>query len=339
MNKKIKIYGVHLPVFLILLPTLIVMRTIACFSYLDEFGYFTNDVLITVSDSILAAAVVFYLFYIFVADRRMKYIPSFDSAATYVPSALVGAALVFICVELATFFFSADKATTSLATRITAILGALLAAGSIVYFAISNIIVARRSMKRSDCALFVLLFACIYTAFIYFDTTLPINSPTKTVNILAYLSVAVFFLYETRLSLGRERWRQYIAFGFICATLCAYSSVPSLIYYFANGEALALSIYESILTLAFAIFATLRLLLVSFLTPDEPSRVVTGIKAAAAERALALAPEEPEIIEPEVVEEAEDEEAADEPPLMAQETFFTPEQSENDEEQTETEQP
>lgn len=339
MNKKSKLYKVHLPVFLMLLPILVILRTVACLNYLDEFGYFTNDILITVSDSILAAAIVFYLFYIIIADKEMRFIPSFDSAASYIPSALVGAALAFIFVELMSFFVNSDSASVALTTRVTAILGAILAIGAIAYFAISSILVARRSIKRSDYALFVLLFACVYTAFIYFDTTLPINSPTKTVNILAYLSVALFFLYEARLSLGREKWRQYIAFGFICATLCAYSSIPSLIYYFVKGEPLALSIYESILTLSLFIFAALKLILVSFLTGDEPSQVALKIKEAADARTLALTPEAKDEV-PVLTSELEPvEDVQDEIPLDDQETFFTTsEQTENDE-QTETEQP
>ena len=93
----------------------------------------------------------------------------------------------------------------------------------------------------------------------------------KLIDEMAYLSVAVFFLYETRLSLGRERWRGYIAFGFISALLCAYSSIPSLIYYFVKRNAISMSLYETALTLTLFVFITTRTLMTGDLIKDKIS--------------------------------------------------------------------
>ena len=126
---------------------------------------------------------------------------------------------------------------------------------------------------------------------------------------MAYLFIALFFLYEIRLSLGRERWKQYIAFGFMAALLSAYSSIPALIVYFAKGKTISLSIYENVLTLMFFVFITLKLLLASYLTEDKTSSVVEGIMKLSAERSAEL--EKPT----EAVEEAVavNEEIAEEP--------------------------
>lgn len=107
---------------------------------------------------------------------------------------------------------------------------------------------------------------------------------------MAYLFAAVFFLYETRLSFGREKWRPYIAFGFISATICAYSSIPSLIFYVVKREVTQNSIYELVLTFALFIFISSRLLLVSRLTEDRNSSTVIAISLASEARAEELYP-------------------------------------------------
>jgi hypothetical protein len=119
----------------------------------------------------------------------------------------------------------------------------------------------------------------MYVAYIYFDTSLPINAPTKIADEIAYLAIAMFFLGETRLSLGRESWRRYISFAFIGSILTAYSAIPNLIYYFAREESVSLSIYESLLTLAFFIFITSKIFLTPMLTKDATSEVVSKIIA------------------------------------------------------------
>ena len=118
----------------------------------------------------------------------------------------------------------------------------------------------------------------------------------------------MFFIGETRLSLGRESWRRYISFAFIGAILTAYSAIPNLIYYIARVESISLSIYETLLTLAFFAFITSKIFLTPMLMKDEKSGVVERIIAAEA-RAEQLNPapaEEPVEEIPETV--AEDDE-------------------------------
>ena len=117
--------------------------------------------------------------------------------------------------------------------------------------------------------------------YLYFSTALPINSPNKMLDQMAYLLAAVFFLYETRLSFGREKWRPYIAFGFIAATVCAYSSIPSIILYISNGETVSNTIYESTLTLALFIFIISRIILTAGLIEAKSSPTVSAIAKAA----------------------------------------------------------
>ncbi|MBQ8689871.1 MAG: hypothetical protein IJ515_05875 [Clostridia bacterium] len=287
MKKTAKLYGIFLPIFLLLTAACTVLRSIACLNYLDEDGYyFSSSTLINISAIIAAAAIIFFLSYIWCAREEINLIPSFSSPANYIPCALVTVGLAFLSVQLFAVAFSNQMLVTF--TQKFALVAAILALLAIGYFVVSALYISRRSIKRSNYGLITLLFLCAYVAFIYFDTSLPLNAPNKIADEMAYLFIALFFLYEIRLSLGRERWKQYIAFGFMAALLSAYSSIPALIVYFAKGKTISLSIYENVLTLMFFVFITLKLLLASYLTEDKTSSVVEGIMKLSAERSAEL---------------------------------------------------
>ena len=59
MRKLYKLYGIYLPIFLLILPLTVVLRTIALFNDLGAYGHFENDLLVTVSGWMVAAATVF----------------------------------------------------------------------------------------------------------------------------------------------------------------------------------------------------------------------------------------------------------------------------------------
>lgn len=309
MKKLHELYGIYLPIFLLILPATVALRTIAIFTELAEYGHFDNPLLSNISGWAAAIASLFFLTYMFVGKKDIKLIPSFDSAANYVPSGLVAVATALLGGHLISKALSTDFTSLSLYGRVIAIATPILAFVSVVYFVLASVMIARRSMRRSDFGIITLLFICMYVAYLYFDTTLPINAPTRLADEVAYLSIAMFFLGETRLSLGRESWRKYISFAFIGALLTAYSAIPNLIYYFAREKAISLSIYESLLTLAFFIFIICKIFLTPTLTKDKTSDVVAKIIAAAEARAEELKPEE---VEDEVVEDTENEDDSDE---------------------------
>ncbi len=294
MRKLYDLYGVYLPIFLLILPLTVVLRTVALFTDLSQYGHFSDDLMITVANAIVAAAVVFFLTYLIFGKKNIKLIPSFSSAANYAPSALVALSTAMLGAHLLEPAISSDSKNLSTYARVIAIVTPILAFAAVIYFVLSSVMIARRSIRRSDFGIITLLFICMYVAHLYFDTTLPINAPTKIVDEIAYLAIAMFFLGETRLSLGRESWRRYISFAFIGALMTAYSAIPNLIYYFARKEIISNSLYESLLTLAFLIFITCKIFLTPMLTKDEKSSVVTKIIAAAAARQEALEPVLPE---------------------------------------------
>ena len=309
MRKLKELYGIYLLIFLLALPAVVVLRTVALFTDLAEYGHFGNDILITISDWILLGSSVFFLSYMCFGRKGIKLIPAFDTAANYIPSGLSAVAMAMLGAHLLVNAISTDLSTLSVYSRVIAFLAPALALVAVAYFVLSAVTVTRRSIRRSDFGIITLIFICMYVAYIYFDTSLPLNAPTRLSDEIAYLGAAMFFTGEIRLSLGRERWRRYTAFAFTGALVTAYSAVPNLIYYFARAKTISLSIYETLLTLAFFIFITSKIFLTPMLMKDERSGVVEKIIAAAEARATELEPTPVIEVTEESAEVAESEDA------------------------------
>ena len=290
MKNKFKIYGIYMLIYLLALPTLVSLGAVACINHLGTDGYFDVTTVANIANVALTAVSFFLLTYVFFSGKEVKLIPSFSSPLNYAPCAIVSASLAFISVHL---FIEADimgKENFNGFTLAVAI-AALLA---VLYFVIAAISVKRRSIMRSDLGIIVLVFLCLYIAYIFFDMKTPVNAPIKIATMMAYLSFSVFFLYETRLSLGREKWRPYVAFSFISSLTCAYASIPALIVYCIDGREIGISIYETILVFSFFVFSTFKLFLVGELVPERGSDIVNKLIASANERISELTPTIPE---------------------------------------------
>ena len=314
MRNRKRLFGIYLPFFLLLILGAIALKTVATIGFFNNrYDYFTNRTIPLIGNILIAVSIVSFIIYIIATQRSIKLIPSFSSPANYIPSAAVSAALVFMILH----FFGVFKRGLSLSniydtplTSWLAIILAVLAGLSIVYFVLNTIFIRTVSARRANYGLFVIIFLALYLAYLYFDQGAPINSPIKIADQLAYAFASVFFLYEVRLSLGREKWKAYIIFGFAAAALCAYSSIPSLITYFAKSKTvISNSIYESILTFTLFLFISLKLLLTDKLVENSEDPFIEKLKEAAEKRASELMPtaEESEEATEEAAEEIPDE--------------------------------
>ncbi len=309
MKNKARLFGIYLPVFAFILVGAITLKTIATINFFNyKYHYFTNDVITTIATVATVAGSIFFLTYMFTARKSIRLIPSFSSPANYIPSAAASAALIFLIAQTAADFRLVldDLSRHTPVQKILPLAVIIFAALSVVHLIFNTIFIRTVSVRRANFGLCTVVFLCIYVAYLYFDTDTPINSPIKTADQMAYLFSALFFLYEVRLSLGREKWKHYIAFGFIASLLTAFSSIPAIITYFVNGEVISKSIYESILTFTLFLFITSKLLLTGELINDEEAPFVKNLKAAAAERELAINPANEESYEDEVTELAEE---------------------------------
>ena len=117
---------------------------------------------------------------------------------------------------------------------------------------------------------------------LFYNTSVhPTNSPNKITDQMAFVSAAIFFLYEARIPLGRAQWRPYVAFGLIATLLTAFSAIPSLIVYAYNGYIVSDSIIENLLTIALSIFILSKVLQTGKLTVNAESPAVASIVAMA----------------------------------------------------------
>ena len=284
MKKNQRQIGLYYAVMLVLLVIGIALRCIACFTELNyKTGYFGNDVCITLANSLVISAAIICFSYIFVADKDFKLCASFDNALTYIPGGAVSAGLLFLSVKMISTVKNEHKILFSKSTFANYESALMLLVGLLAMAGIMNFLFNALSEKRADTtragfAIAMSIFLAIYGAYLYFSTELPLNAPNKLIDMLAYLFASIFFLYEARLSLGRDMWRPYIAFGLIGALLTGYSALPSLIIYFANGEVISNSVAENTLSLTLCIFITARLFLATKLDDGQTSDVALAVE-------------------------------------------------------------
>lgn len=278
MKKNRKKAAAYLITVLSLTLIAIALRSVALILHHNPTtGYFSEKVVITVANWTVAAAAIFSASYVFTSGRSKKYVATYRDATTYIPSALVAVALAFMSIDLIVELLEPMSGSTVAitATNLIAIALAILAA---VSFAASCLITQRRNVTRAAFQICAILFFAVYAAYIYFENPLPLNAPNRVVDIAAYLSATVFVLYETRISLGRDMWHLYTAFGLITVATCAYSSIPTLIKFVADGVFVSRSIAESMLTLTLFLFASLRLARSLFLFEETEAKTVAFIK-------------------------------------------------------------
>ena len=284
MNVNSKRITVYTTVAIIVAAVAVGLRTAACFNdLLFESGYYNSKSLISSSAYVTLFGCILLFSYMFFSEK-MSPEPCFSSPKTYAPTGTAAIGLLFISLKL---FESRQSQTAMIPYYITTIT-AILALFSIVHFFLNAFISDSKTELRGYFSLSTVAFLALYAAYLYFTSDLPLNATNKLIDQLAYLFSALFFLYESRISLGRERWRGYISFGLIASLLTAYSAFPSLITYFVKGRVISNSIEETILTATLFLFITSRLLLTVSISEKKKSTAVIAMRAYAERRGAAV---------------------------------------------------
>ena len=281
--KKIRIIDFYVISLLITGICAIILRTNALLSVFDSLTLqFTDKTLITVASIILAAAVIGFFAYLFIGDKERNLIAKSGNAATYIPAGIVCTSLMFMVVER---FTDTNASYSSPLLGWLSIISAILAVLSVGAFFLSIFIEKNDNLYKASFSLCIVFFLALYAAYLFFNKEVhPTNSPNKLVDQMAYLFSAVFFLFETRIYLGRTKWRPYVASGLAATLLCAYSAIPSLIIYFANGYTVSDSIIESVLTLTLSVYICSRVLQTRSLGSAEECSAAKSIAALALSR-------------------------------------------------------
>ncbi len=277
MTKSSKRLLIYLSTILPITIAAVTLRTVALFLYIDDgLIYFTSNTLITVASAIMMAFCLFSVSYSFIPGQKVLPASSFVNPRTYIPSGLVAISMLFIGGELLSDLMSqlaSAKKTDITVMHIILILTTVLAFVCTINFFLNVFYEKRQSRSRAAFSMCAVLFFALYAGYLFFSTDLPINSPNKAVDQMAFVSLSVFFLYETRISLGRHSWNPYVTFGMIASALSLFSSIPALIFYFVSGAVedavISQSVAENVLILVSGIYTLSRLSLVLTLVPDE----------------------------------------------------------------------
>ena len=284
MNKNSRRLSVHVALVSIFTLLAVGFRSAACITNLDyQYGYFDEKGLINAASIFLFLAML-ASFGFALTGKRLSLRPSFSSPATFVPTGIVGAALVFFAIHLLGQIPELRSDGGSSVLIITTLLCGLCSLLSIAHFFLNAFITDAKTELRSYFAIATVVALSSYAAYLYFIGGTSINSPNRLTDQMAYLLSALFFLYEARISLGREKWRGYCVFGLSAMAATAYSAAPTLVVYFAKRELLSISIEEIILTLSLFIFIAARIILVIMLPDAEKNQRIAAIESFADER-------------------------------------------------------
>lgn len=286
-NKLIDLYTIFLCLFG---ASAAALRTVACLTTLDRITmHFDNKVLINVANWAVVVCLAVFASYLFAQSKDYSPIASNDNGATYIPAGLVSVAMLFMAADRSASIRHGEYLGNPILKDLAAVV-VVLAVVSAISFFVTVFIGKNESVCKSAFCIALVLFLCLYTVYLYFNrSTHPTNSPIKIVDELAYLSAAVFFLYEARIALGCPRWRPYVVTGFAAALLTAYSALPSLIVYFAQGYALSDSLFETVLTLTLCAYITSRVLLTKRLHSGEQCEAAEKIEALSQTREKEIA--------------------------------------------------
>ena len=319
MKNTSGLFKIYLSIITLLTLCALTFKTIAVINsefYDYRHAYFIKATLPNIANVLVCIVIVSFLIYIIGIQKAVKLIPSFSSPLNYVPSAALAAAIFFMFLRFGAIFLNSlavsEYEQKSFAdVEWLAFLLTVFAALSVIYLILNTVFIRTVSARRANFGFCIIIFFALYLTYLYFDVSVPINSPIKITDQFTYTFTSVFFLYEIRLSLGREKWKSYLIFGFISAILAAYSAIPALIFYFVKGVSLSDTIRETVLTLTILIFISSKLALTYRLTKSGEHSLITNLKRSAEERISELSPakieEEPEVTETEEEIEVPDE--------------------------------
>ena len=306
MSKRYRL-GVYFPMLIIGIIVTTVLRVVASiFDFDFVYGYYYGSTVFNVSVWLTVAFSVLLMSFAFFPSKSKEPEVAFATPSIYFPSAFICIGLVFTALGL--FLKSKDAPTVgstvfSIPINTVALIGGILALASAVYFVLACILTEEKNDLRAWFGMVTVLFLVVYATYLYFNTDLAINAHVKVIDQLSYVFAAIFFLYETRISLGRGAWRLYVSFGMVSALLCAYSAIPTLVTYFVKGQLLSDSLHESVMTVSILVFIISRLIQAAISRERGSSKTALSIKEASEARAESIARHERELMQ--TIEESE----------------------------------
>ena len=138
------------------------------------------------------------------------------------------------------------------------IIAIILALVSAVYFVFGTTAQKIGYTVKTILCFSVVFWAMVNLFVLYFDISLTINNPSKIAEQLALVSVMLYFLYECRFFIEKQRPAIYLAVGFISCVLLGVSVVPNIISAFLLGIDVTTGFYTQIAELGIFVYILFR---------------------------------------------------------------------------------
>lgn len=274
IKSKTNRIGFFLPLFFLVTPVLVTLRSLACIDGMDEggIGYFGDSLLLNISNAALAVFTVIFFTHVFSHSRKDS-VPceSFCNTPTFIASGVLGVAMPFAIYELASHLFGEDGKMAAIeGERIVFVLATVLGACVPAFLLMNAIVEKKHSQIKAALGIATSLFFTAYGICVYFDRSVAANMQQRILTVLSLIFTAVFMLYEARIPLGHSKWHSYAAFGLISSLSLLYSSVPALVYYIVKGALIpGATLIQLGVSVAAALYITVRVCLLAFAPEDE----------------------------------------------------------------------
>ena len=283
MNKHIQTkFGPYPLIAILLCVVACTLRTVATFLGVDAFGYFEHSTLYKVSAWIIVSAVVILLTLPLTYRKRRDTLVEQTTPHTFLPSLMMGMLFLFFVGE-GVFALTSEYFIPTL-DKITFLLALALGLGACIYFFALAILESAINDRKANLGMTCVLFFGIYAAYLYLNVKTPRNAHIELSEEMTFIALMLYFLYEVRISLGKQKQNLYVTFALIGGILCSYCVIPTLIYYIASGCLLASSLTAFLLLCGTLAFITMRLALFEKSPTDAPIPLVEQLLTVAKAR-------------------------------------------------------
>ncbi len=222
MNNTNFKYKLYVGIALVLSVISAVMRTVLLFFYYDkDTNYYSHGALLpTIHTVFLCAAVVFAASSLIATKKDELSEKKFHTSGIFIFSSSLSAFTL-----IASLVLTLTKSNISTLEKIAA----FTAAPAALYFISMFIKNAEAAKLRTLFGFFVPIWGTLNLAAVYFDSYVAINAPNKIIEQMAFISVMLFFLYELRIHLNKQKPRLHLFMGMLALVFTATASFPGII--------------------------------------------------------------------------------------------------------------
>ncbi len=209
----------------------VLLRTVGIFRYYDrDVGYFRTGSLVPqiFTAVCVIAFAVFALSGLFASKVKIR--SAFTGVASKAGSAFAAVVLLMHALYLVPYCLSYVEGSVLIPG-----LYLVFAFLSVIYFALGCIKKYEAAENRSILGFCVIFYATAGLAKSYFDFTTTMNSPDKVILYMAYMSMMLYVLFETRFLMGIGKSGRFTVFTFVVFFFCTVSSVPAIAAYLSKG--------------------------------------------------------------------------------------------------------